>query len=200
MTKKHADALADISPIDPHHPWVARGYRPDFAYAMRSVPLTDLYGEDAYQRALMLAAESKSRRVPDPERYPNSHSAREFLAQKMHTLFSVKPRNGEARASSQPNTPPFTGSHGYPPTQLPSPSYTGSVGGYSRNQPGNANYEPVPSMSRSGLDDRRAPHVSREPVGQHTEASRSYSSYPSHGLPLPMEPKFDSSGPVRKLR
>ena len=197
MTKRHADSMADISPTDPNHPWVARGYRPDFAYSVRKARVEDPYGEVAYQRAFFEAAEAKSRRVPDPVLYHNSPSARKYIKRRDHAIFSAKPRNGNNQ-SSTPTTPSSTTTSTYSPAQLPSSIQHTSNGFPARRTNIKAEFEPVLSISSSLPDSRHIPQVSPKPMRPPTDP---YRPYAPHGLPLTLEPKLDApSGPSRMLR
>jgi hypothetical protein len=198
MTKRHADSMADISPTDPNHPWVTRGYRPDFAYSVRKAPVEDQYGEIAYQRAFFEAAEAKSRRVPDPVLYHNSPSAREYIKRRDHAIFSVRPRSINNKSSSQPNTPSSTTTSNYSPGQLPSPHIIANTELAARRTPIKAEFEPVLSITTSSPNNRRVQQVSPRPMRPPTEQ---YQPYAPHGLPLTLEPKLDApSGPARMLR
>jgi hypothetical protein len=198
MTKRHADSRAAISPTDPNHPWVKRGYRPEFAYTVRQTPLEDPFGEIAYQRALFEAAETKSRRVPDPVLYHNSPSAREFVKTRDAGIFSAPPRGGRTKSSTQPNTPSSTGTPTPSPAQLPSPNYTANAGLPPRRADIKSEFEPVPLVSTSSPTSRHLPRMSPKPTRSPAEHHQPYAP---HGLPLTLEPKLDApSGPSRMLR
>ena len=185
--------MAGISSTDPNHPWVTRGYRPDFAYAVRKAPVEDQYGEIAYQRALFEAAEARSRRIPDPVFYHNSPSAKEYIKRRDHALFSVKYTNG--RSASQPLTPSSTTTSTYSPSQLPSPHL--SANGVARRTMIKAEYEPVLSVTSSSPSGRHPQQVSSRSMRPPTE----HRSYAPHGLPLTLEPRLDApSGPSKMLR
>ncbi len=198
MNKRHADSMADISPTDPNHPWVVRGYRPEFAYSNRKAPVEDAYGEAAYQRAFFDAAQARSRRIPDPTLYHNSPSAREYMRRRDEVIFSSKPRGGNITSSTQPNTPSSNGTPTYSPGQLPSPNYNSNSGFPTRRTTIKGEYEPVLSMSSSSPINRHvqqaSPNIIRPPA-EH------YRTYTPHGLPSPLEPRHCApSGPTRMLR
>ena len=195
MTKRHADSMADISPTDANHPWVARGYRPDFAYSVREAPIQDPYGEIAYQRAFFEAAEAKSRRVPDPVLYHNSPSAKEYIERRDGVIFAVKPRYPHNKSSTQPNTPSSSGTPTYSPGKLPSPDYTMFPRQRAIRKP---NIELVPPIPSTSATNRNAQRFSPNPLGSPAEQ---YRPYALNGLPLTLEPKLDGpSGPSRMLR
>lgn len=98
MTKRHADAQPTLSLRENEQPWHARGYRPELANSKRS-PNEDPKGEIAYQRAFADAAKQNPPRVPNPDFYPNSPSARNYIMRRAEALFSVR------KTSSLPNTP-----------------------------------------------------------------------------------------------
>ncbi|KIW70146.1 hypothetical protein PV04_02446 [Phialophora macrospora] len=205
MTKRHADDMADISPMDPNHPWVARGYRPEFAYSVRKAPVEDPHGEIAYQRAFVEAAEAKNRRaearlcrVPDPQLYYNSPSAREYIKKRDDAIFSAKPKNGPTKSSTQPNTPSSTGTPTYSPGQRPSPGYATNAALPPRRTSIKSDIELVPSIPSASPNQRHVDQVSPNPTRPPTEQ---YQSYAPHRPPLTLEPKLDApAGPSRMIR
>ncbi|KAH0837501.1 hypothetical protein AYO21_04992 [Fonsecaea monophora] len=198
MTKRRADHLRDISPRDPNHPWVARGYRPDVAYANRTAPIEDPYGEIAYQRAFAEAAESNSFRVPEPILYHNSPSAREYIRRRDEPFFSVKSTKPSNKTTSQPATPTSVNTSASSPAKLPSPKYGSDPGFPLGRADVKQNIEPGPPRptgSPSSKDfQQQSPPPVRPGVGQ----------TPSHlgnSLPWTLEPKIDApSGPSKMLR
>ncbi|EXJ61831.1 hypothetical protein A1O7_02261 [Cladophialophora yegresii CBS 114405] len=197
--------MADISPTDPNHPWVARGYRPEFAYSVRKAPVQDPHGEIAYQRAFVEAAEAKySRaegrlcRVPDPLLYYNSPSARDYIKRRDDAIFSAKPRNGNPMSSTQPNTPSSIGTPMYSPGRRASPNYSANGGSTGRRTSVKSDIEPALSIANSSPNTRTADQVSPRPSRPHAEQ---YQPYAPKGLPLTLEPKLDApAGPSRMLR
>ena len=198
MTKRHADSMAAISPTDPNHPWVVRGYRPDFAYHVRKAPVEDPYGEIAYQRAFFDAAEARSRRIPDPMLYHNSPSAREYIKRREEHIFSVKPRGGNIKSSTQPGTPSSNGTPTYSPRQLPSPNYNEGSGLPPRRSNIKAEFEPALSIPNSSPIGSYVQQTSAQPIRSPAEH---YRAYAPHGVPLTLEPRLHApSGPTRMLR
>lgn len=65
--------------------WIDRGYRPELATIDPSAN-EDPLGEEAYQRAFAVASRSNPPRLPNPSYYPNSPSARDYLARKSGTV------------------------------------------------------------------------------------------------------------------
>ncbi|OCT49850.1 hypothetical protein CLCR_07629 [Cladophialophora carrionii] len=197
--------MADISPMDPNHPWVARGYRPEFAYSVKKAPVEDPHGEVAYQRAFVEAAEAKHSRaearlcrVPDPLLYYNSPSARDYIKRRDDAIFSAKPRTGNTRTSTQPNTPSSIGTPTYSPGPRASPSYSANAGSATRRTSIKSDIEPALSIANSSPNIRTADQVSPRPSRPPAEQ---YQSYTPHGLPLTLEPKLDApAGPSRMLR
>lgn len=70
----------DMTPV-----WEARGYRAE-SVESKSEP-EDPQGEEAYQKAFLSGAKLKPPRVPNPEFYPNSPSAQEYIKKRDQQLF-----------------------------------------------------------------------------------------------------------------
>jgi hypothetical protein len=200
MPKRNADEMARWSPTDPNHPWVSRGYRPEYAYSIRGAPIEDEYGEVAYQRALFDAAMRHSRRVPDAQLYHNSESAREYIRRKNKSIFGdpSPTGNSQVKTITQPNTPSSTTTSNYSPGQLPSPINT-SRPNLPPARPGlKLDLESVNSTSIQSSNNRHVPQVSPKPIRQPVD---SYRPYAPHGIPLTLEPKLDApTGPSRMIR
>lgn len=200
MTKRPADSALDASPTDPHHPWVARGYRPDFARLARRAHMEDQdpYGEVAYQRAFYEAIESKSRRIPDPVLYHNSPSAKDYIRRRDKAIFTAKPRIVETQASVQTNSPSSSGTSTYSPGKPASPSESGASQFPPQRTEVKSGYALLPALSNSSQNDRLAPQLSPKPDRPPTDPCRPYAP---HGIPLTLEPKLNApTGPSRMLR
>lgn len=71
--------LKQESPLrDVRRHWFERGYRPELA-ALQPAPNEDPRGEQAYQRAFAEAAKADPPRLPNPQWYPNSPSAQDYM-------------------------------------------------------------------------------------------------------------------------
>lgn len=71
--------------------WEARGYQQDLATDPTNfIESKDPKGEAAYQRAFAKAARQNPPRVPNPEYYPNSPSAQEYIRRRNRNFFSNK--------------------------------------------------------------------------------------------------------------
>ncbi len=221
MPKRRVHALFELPLNHPDHPWTARGYRADIAHIQKT-PAEDPLGEVAYQRAFLETAAKNPRRMPDPALYPNSHSAREFIARMDKAIFSVKKTDSQpaAAATSPGNSTHTTTSPtatGQQYSSLPSPGYMQSPSSSSSSS----------RRARANGDDKgvsvpsAAAGVKTSPVGTTERLPFSspprpadYSHSPSgdrqggqsppfapHGVPLVLEPKIDGpTGPSRMLR
>ncbi|KIW31081.1 uncharacterized protein PV07_02763 [Cladophialophora immunda] len=198
MTKRRADHLRDISPRDPNHPWVARGYRPDVAYANRTAPIEDPYGEIAYQRAFAEAAESNSFRVPEPVLYHNSPSAREYIRRRDEPFFPVKPTKSSNKSTSQPATPTSANTSASSPAKLPSPR-NGSDSGFPHGR-ADANLKVEPGAPRPNASPSTK-NIQQQSPRAIRPAAEQTPSHLGNGLPWTLEPKIQApSGPSKMLR
>ncbi|KIW88262.1 uncharacterized protein Z519_11373 [Cladophialophora bantiana CBS 173.52] len=195
MTKRRADHLRDISPRDPNHPWVARGYRPDVAYANRSAPIEDPYGEIAYQRAFAEAAESNSIRVPEPILYHNSPSARDYIRRRDELFFSIKPVKPNNKSGSQPATPTSANTSASSPGKPPSPKYSSESSFPHGRTDTNSKVEPGPPRPNASPSHKNVQQQSPRTIRPAAEQIPLV-----NGLPWTLEPKIHPSGPSRMLR
>lgn len=198
MTKRPAEAPAEIPFSDPHHPWIQRGYKPELAYSLlnRRPPTEDPYGELAYQRAFAKAAEAQSRRVPDPVLYPNSPSAQAYIKFRDEALFSPKSQWSESaeQPKTETSTDPSTRPH--PQEKLPSPRYRDNPLFPPRTIKTDPYSEMVPSMSTTSPAKPGHHGFSRDvnPAIEHRPIT-------PRPLPMTLEPRLDApSGPSRMLR
>jgi hypothetical protein len=182
MTKRHADSYPTMSLRDPDHPWHARGYRAELANSKRS-PNEDPQGEIAYQRAFADAAKLKPPRVPNPDFYPNSPSAKNYIQRRAEDMFSVR------KKTSLPSTPVSSSSPQSQPERHPSPRNEKQ---YTPHKPNlNIKLEP-PSYTPTTNSYHFSPTTTR-PI----EEARPFGTAP----PLTLEPKMHApSGPSKMLR
>lgn len=92
-------------PRDVTQYWIDRGYRPDLVIPPNPTANEDPLGEEAYQRAFAVASRSNPPRLPNPSYYPNSSSARDYLARKSGSLpasSSTSTSTSTETASSRP--------------------------------------------------------------------------------------------------
>lgn len=202
MTKRPADSTLEASSSGPHqhHPWVARGYRPEFARLAGRAHMDkqDPYGEVAYQRAFFDAIEDNSPRVPDPDLYHNSPSAKEYVRKRDKAIFAVKARVAPTQSSTQTNTSSSSGTPTYSPGKPVSPSMSGGSHVPPQKTVVKPGYGSLPAPSSSSQNDRFAPQMS--PKSDRAPAD-SYRPYAPHGIPLTLEPKLNApAGPSRMLR
>lgn len=94
--------------------WGERGFRPDLA--QRPLEATeDPKGERAYQRAFFEAAQQDPPRLPNPNHYPNSQSAQEYMRKRS---IEFLPMQGEKRPNGSPLETQYTNSRYREPEQI----------------------------------------------------------------------------------
>ncbi|KIX07878.1 uncharacterized protein Z518_02532 [Rhinocladiella mackenziei CBS 650.93] len=155
MTKRPADtqSISELPLSDPNHPWTARGYRAELANIPKS-PTEDPCGEIAYQRAFLEVARLQPLRVPDPSRYPHSHSAQEYLRRRDEAIFTVRVRPDKDEQPPRPPTPPITSS---PNEKLPSPRYSHDPVFPPRKANADARMDAVPTIPPPNKNQLRSP-------------------------------------------
>jgi hypothetical protein len=186
--------MAKWRPDDPNHPFVERGYNPKFAISIRDLQPKDPWGEEAYQKELLVSAERNRLRVPDPSLYHNSPSAIAFVKRREQDIF--RPRN-QPRSDSQPNTPSSTRTSSYSPNQLPEPNLNSRQGFPSQLVDARSEFDTIPRLRDLSPTSRIQQNGAYHPMSMPDPRHRHHSS---HEQPMTLEPSGAPSGPSRMLR
>lgn len=176
--------------------WEERGFRVDLQAILQKTlnePTPDPAGEEAYQKAFLTGFE-QSGRVPNPEYFPNSPSAQEYIKRRDNQIFRSR-HNGAQQRSPPPRAgadSPGTSAildrnrldgslnyqlHAHSNGSSPSPMY----GSQSAQSP------------RSLYEQPASPIQGSSQGSQHIHQSRDR-------LPLSLEPQAAPMGPPRMLK
>ena len=170
--------------------WERRGYRADSIDERDDAE--DHQGETAYQKAFHEASKLKPPRYPDPERYPNSTSAKRFKEQRDQKLFPGKPGSTKRPPPRNDNDSPGLPSHLNRHRQTLEGSQLRSTGSSPsqsyhlyNNAPSPHSYSEPSSAVRHDFDRHQL-----DPRMTTTSSSSSDGRFPSH-----LEPKAAPAGP-----
>lgn len=182
---KKSEQFRDVTPY-----WPERGYRPEIA-AIPPVPNEDPKGEYAYQRAFLEAAQSNPPRLPNPNHYPNSESARAYMRKRSMEFL---PSRVDKRPNEAPQEPHYTNRKFRDPDQLP-PSVKKSASTSPASNYSSSSLPPAPTlMSIQRYEEKPNIQYSFQP--QLPQMPRP--DPPRLGV---LEPKMNApSGPTNKLR
>jgi hypothetical protein len=195
VPKGRSDSMAKWSPDNPNHPYVERGYNPKFAISIRNINIKDKCGEESYQRELLRAAETRSRRVPDPSLFPNSPSAIAFVKRREEGIF--RPRNHHPLNNDRdPDTPSSTRTSSYSPNYLPEPSLNDRQVFPSQIVDNRSDYEMGPRLREFAPNNRSLQNGSAHPMGLPDHRHRHHTS---HDQPMILEPSngVAPAGPLK---
>lgn len=182
----------DPPPRDVRPYWVERGYRPEVA-AIKPGPDEDPKGEGAYQRAFAEAAKADPPRLPNPQWYPNSASAQEYMRKRNNDFMLPRgsKRPGDEQPGIQQNVRKARDPDRSPLQSTMKQSYdTSPTTSFSSNTrlPG----LPPFSMPRSSENPT-------SPMAVNTPTAMAEQSFAAPRLTV-MEPYSGPTGPVNKLR
>lgn len=182
----------DPPPRDVRPYWNERGYRPEVA-AIKPGPDDDPKGEGAYQRAFAEAAKADPPRLPNPQWYPNSTSAMEYMRKRNIDFMLPRgsKRPGDEQLSSQQNI-----------RKVRDPDRSPSLSTRKESQDNSPTTKFAPNTRLPGPPPLSMPRISDNPTSPMplgTPTSMVEQAFPAPRLAV-MEPYCGPSGPVNKLR
>lgn len=184
---RKAELPRDVTPY-----WQERGYRSDIA-SSRPAADEDPTGEEAYQRAFLELAQYTPPRLPNPSRYANSPSAREYMRKRSMNFQGLHGEKREAESDSQQVARRLRNPDQSPSVAAKKSTSTSPASNYSAS----AVMPPPSFMSMPRPKEESPSQFSFEPRLAQLPPPQSYQPGPRLDV---LEPFGAPSGPVNKLK